>query len=143
MKMIYQAKAIVIEAVQYQKGLGMEDGFAVYEPKHPVGGYRFVLSENVDPTRHSIIQAAVQAPDWKEISEGEWIITYPDGEKDIWTDKTFKERLHPSYEEQMVREYSQNTEFTNYTAEEIFRFGMLKAMEIAGIRIPQIDHKNK
>lgn len=141
--MKYQAKAIVIEAVQYQKGFGMEDGFAVYEPKHPVGGYRFVLSESVDPTLHSIIQAAVQAPDWKEISEGEWIITYPDGEKDIWDDKTFKERFQPSYEKQMLLEYSRNMEFQDYTAEEIFRLGMLKAMDIAGIRIPEMVHTNK
>lgn len=91
--MKYQTKAIEVEAVQYQKDMGLEDGYAVYETEYPEDGHTFELSENVDTTRQTIIQAAVQTPAWKVVSEGEWIVTYPDGLKEIWGDMEFKERF--------------------------------------------------
>ncbi|WP_339290597.1 hypothetical protein [Paenibacillus sp. FSL E2-0201] len=50
------------------------------------------------------------------------------------------EKLTNEQVEKMVTEYSRGMEFRGYTAEEIFRLGMLKALEIAGIDIPEIVH---
>lgn len=93
--MKYQTKAIEVEGVKYQKDLGLEDGYAVYETEYPEDGHTFELSENVDTTRQTIIQAAIQTPAWKVVSEGEWIVTYPDGVKSILEDEEFQKRFAP------------------------------------------------
>jgi hypothetical protein len=131
-----------VEAVQYQKDQGLEDGFAVYETEYPEEGHTFELNEDVDTTRVTIIQAAVQTPAWQVVSEGDWIVTFPNGQKEIWSDTSFKEMFQPSLEEEMLLEYSRQSEFRGYTPEEIYQLGMLKAMEIAGIAIPGILHPN-
>lgn len=93
--MKYQLKAIEVEAVQYTKDAGLEDGFAVYETNYPEDGYTFELSENVDTTCQTIIQAAIKTPLWEEVSEGDWIVTYSGGQKEIWNDNSFKDRFQP------------------------------------------------
>ncbi|MEK5163159.1 hypothetical protein NYE69_12580 [Paenibacillus sp. FSL R5-0527] len=90
--MKYQIKAIEVDAVQYHKEMRV-DGYAVYETEYPEDGHTFELCENVDTTRQTIVQAAVQTPQWKVVSEGEWIVTYPDGTKEILEDSKFKERF--------------------------------------------------
>lgn len=138
--MKFQTMTISVEAVQYQKDLGLEDGFAVYETEYPEDGHTFELSENVDTTRQTIIQPAIQTPQWKVVSEGEWIVTFPDGKKEVWGDDSFKDMFQPDKTDQMVMEYSRYKEFCGYTKEEIYQLGMIDAMKIAGIKIPDIVH---
>lgn len=50
------------------------------------------------------------------------------------------EKLTNEQVEKMLLEYTQRREFRGYTSEEIFRLGMLKAMDVAGIDIPEVVH---
>lgn len=92
-KMKFQMKPIVVEAVQYKRDMGFEDGFAVYETEYPEDGHTFEVAENIDTTRMTIIQAAVRTPVWRVVSEGDWIVSFPGGEKEIWKDGAFQERF--------------------------------------------------
>lgn len=74
--MKFRKKPVLVDAVQYTPGL--EDGYACYE----IGG-RFVGYYD----KHGAIPRVVQKPaimtalGYYEISAGEWVITYADGEK--------------------------------------------------------------
>ena len=101
--MKYKMKDIEVEAVRFEKGLGIEDGYAVYDTAYPDEGYTFELSTHVDTTRQTIIQAAVRTPAWKVVSEGDWVVSLPSGQREIWADRSFRERFVSIDEENQER----------------------------------------